>query len=73
MHSGSRAKKSKREVVDCNQTDYLHTDSMLASGGTPTLTSNQMNVVKMLQENENRYQWPVQEDVDKVTVRECVH
>ena len=35
----------------------------------PCLTSQQRNIVEMLQSNETRYQWPTQDDVDKVTVR----
>lgn len=33
----------------------------------PSLTSSQRNLVEMLQANEQRFQWPTQEDVDKVT------
>lgn len=33
----------------------------------PCLTTEQKNIVVMLQENEQRFQWPTQADVDKVT------
>ena len=66
VHSGSKSKRMKKDVKGNISPNPLAPDP----GGNriPTLNSQQLNIVEMLQANENRYQWPSQEDVEKVTV-----
>jgi len=63
-----RSKRQKKEKSDfVALSNQLPSNRPVNGESIPSLTSHQRNLVEMLQANEQRFQWPTQEDVDKVT------
>lgn len=64
-----RSKRQRKDASSSSSSSHVTNPPHLFDQQVPppSLTSHQRNLVEMLQANEQRFQWPTQEDVDKVT------